>query len=85
MTIPGIMEACIIGVPDIKWGEVGKALIVLTPGAKVKKEEILKRVKDKLCTIKVPKYVSFMDCIPKNAAGKRNICELRELFGQAKE
>lgn len=85
MTIPGIMEACIIGVPDIKWGEVGKALIVLAPGAKVSREEILKQVKEKLSTIKVPKYVTFMDCIPKNAAGKRNVCELRELFGQAKE
>jgi fatty-acyl-CoA synthase len=85
MTLPGVMEACIIGVPDIKWGEVGKALIVMAPGAEVTKNEVLKHVKEKLSTIKVPKYVSFMDSIPKNAAGKRNLNELRDLFGQAKD
>lgn len=85
MEQPGILEACVIGVPDIKWGEVGKAIIVLAPGAKVSKEEIIKRVKDKLSTIKVPKYVTFMDSIPKNAAGKRNLEDLRRLFGQAKD
>lgn len=85
MEIPGILEACIIGVPDIKWGEVGKAIIVLSPGASVSKDEVLKAVKDRLSTIKVPKYVTFMDSIPKNAAGKRNLEELRKLFGQAKD
>ncbi|NLX92345.1 MAG: long-chain fatty acid--CoA ligase, partial [Clostridiales bacterium] len=85
MGITGILEACVIGVPDIKWGEVGKALIVLAPGFEMTKEDIIKAVKDNLSTIKVPKYVSFMNEIPKNATGKRNLEELHKLFGQAKD
>ncbi len=82
MTIPGVLEACIIGVPDQKWGEVGKVLIVTVPGAEVSREDIVKKVKNELSSIKVPKYVSFVDSVPKNAAGKRDLNELREVYGK---
>ena len=85
MTIPGIMEACILGVPDPKWGEVGKVLIVTVPGAEITKEHIVKKVKSELSTIKVPKYVTFVESVPKNAAGKRDLNELKKVFGNPEE
>lgn len=85
MTIPGILEVCVIGVPDPKWGEVGRALIVTAPGAVVTKEEITGKVKQELSTIKVPRYVTFVDCVPKNIIGKRDIKAISQLYGAAED
>ncbi|NLV86200.1 MAG: long-chain fatty acid--CoA ligase [Clostridiales bacterium] len=85
MTISGIMEACIIGVPDQKWGEVGKILIVLTPEANVTRNDVIKKVKAELSSIKVPKYVTFVDSVPKNAAGKRDMNEIYSIYGKPQD
>lgn len=76
MTIPGIMEACIIGVPDAKWGEVGRLLVVMAPGVETTREMIRSVVRQELSSIKVPKYITFVDSVPKNAVGKRNLTEI---------
>lgn len=85
MTIPGILEACIIGVPDPKWGEVGKALIVLAPGAEVSREAIADKVHKELSTIKVPKYITYVESVPKNPMGKRDAHAISSLYGKAEE
>lgn len=85
MTIPGIWEACVVGVPDHKWGEVGRALIVADPTEDVTKEKILAKVKEEMSTIKVPKYVSFVDEVPKNAIGKRDLKQIAALYGKAED
>ena len=82
MTVPGVAEVCIIGVSDSKWGEVGRALVVLAPGAEVEKELITKAVKSELSTIKAPKYISFVDSIPKNPIGKRDTTLIYDLYGK---
>lgn len=84
LTIPGIMEACIIGVPDAKWGEVGRLLVVMAPGAEITCEAIRCFVKQELSSIKVPKYITFVDSIPKNAVGKRDLKEISRLYGAAR-
>ena len=85
MLVPGVIEACIVGVPDPKWGEVGRVLIVRAPGAAVTRDDILSAVKSELSSIKVPKYVTFVDSVPKNAVGKRDLNEIKKQFGSPEE
>ncbi len=85
MTIPGIIEACIIGVPDAKWGEVGRLLVVMAPGAETTREAIRCIAKQELSSIKIPKYITFVDYVPKNAVGKRDLKEIGRLYGAAKD
>ncbi len=86
MLVPGVMEACVIGVPDAKWGEVGRALVVVaSTGSAVTKEMIQAAVKAEFSSIKVPKYVTFVSEVPKNAIGKRDQAAITELFGKAED
>jgi len=70
----------VIGLPDPKWGEVGKVCVVLKPDQKITEEELLKFMADRLAKYKVPKSVAFMDALPISAAGKILKRELREKF-----
>jgi len=85
MLVHGVIEACIVGVPDPKWGEVGRVLIVRAPGSTVTREGIITAVKSELSSIKVPKYVTFVDSVPKNAVGKRDLNEIKKQFGSPEE
>ena len=67
---PSILEAAVVGVPHEKWGEVGKAVIVLKPGKSLTQEEILEYLGGKLARYKIPKYYEFREELPKSAAGK---------------
>ena len=78
---PAIKDCCIFGVPDEVWHEVGKALIVVEDGCAISKDEINEYCVKNLPTIKRPKYIQFVDSIPVNAVGKRNISHIRKLFG----
>jgi acyl-CoA synthetase (AMP-forming)/AMP-acid ligase II len=60
----------VIGVPDEKWGEVPKALIVLKPGMQVTEDEIIHHVREYLAGFKAPKSVEFRDEFPKGGTGK---------------
>lgn len=80
MTVPGVMEACIVGVPDLKWGEVGRLLVVTQQGEKVEREVITDAIKQELSSIKVPKYITFVDEVPKNNIGKRDLNKIKELY-----
>jgi fatty-acyl-CoA synthase len=77
---PAVHMCAVIGLPDPKWGEVGKACIVLKPGTTATEEEFLKFMADRLAKYKVPKSVSFMDALPISAAGKILKRELRQQF-----
>lgn len=67
---PAVFEVVVIGVPDEKWGEVPKALVVLKPGAEVSEGEIIAHVKTKLAHFKAPKSVEFRQEFPKGGTGK---------------
>jgi fatty-acyl-CoA synthase len=77
---PAVAEAAIIGVPDPKWQEVGKAFVVVKEGHRVTEEEIINFCQDKLARYKIPKSVEFTDVLPRTAAGKVLKRELREQF-----
>lgn len=84
-TIEAIREACVIGVPDEKWGEVGKAVVSLKPGMTIDKETILKELNGKLARYKIPKYVTFVDDVPKNNVGKIVVAQIQKLYGAAED
>ncbi|HSG17180.1 MAG TPA: hypothetical protein VLE70_12775, partial [Anaerolineae bacterium] len=75
---PAVAEVAIIGVPDPKWQEVGKAIVVKKEKQSVTEEEIIAFCQDKLARYKIPKSVAFMDVLPRTAAGKVLKRELRE-------
>jgi long-chain acyl-CoA synthetase len=67
---PKILEACAVGVPDSHSGERVKAFVVLKPGESATEQEIIDFCRERLTAYKVPKYVEFMDELPKSAIGK---------------
>jgi fatty-acyl-CoA synthase len=69
-THPKIFDAGIVGVPDEKWGEVGKAFIVLKAGEAMGNGEVFEFLKGKVAKYKIPKYVEVIEELPKTASGK---------------
>jgi fatty-acyl-CoA synthase len=72
-----IAEAAVIGVADDKWGEVGRAFVVLKEGGRLSEGEIMDHLRGRLARYKIPKSVVFIDRLPRNAAGKVLKTELR--------
>jgi fatty-acyl-CoA synthase len=68
--LDGVLENAVIGVPDEKWGEVGRACVVLKDGSNLDEDAVIGHCRDKLARFKVPKQVRFMDELPHNATGK---------------
>ncbi len=77
---PAIGMCAVIGVPDEKWGEVGKACIVLKEGQSADPDALIDYMKDNLAGYKVPRSVEIMDALPLSGMGKILKRELREMF-----
>jgi fatty-acyl-CoA synthase len=77
---PAVAQCAVIGVPDEKWGEVGKAVVVLRPEAAATEADLLDHCRGRLARYKVPRSVVFVDALPLSAAGKILKRELRERF-----
>ena len=70
LNVPGVREAAVIGVPDEKWGESGRAFVVLDPGAEVTGEQVRAQLKDSLAGYKLPREVVVVEQLPRTTTGK---------------
>jgi fatty-acyl-CoA synthase len=75
---PAVAEAAVIGLPDERWGEVGRAVVVLRQGQRLTDGELLAHCRRRLAAFKVPKSVQFVAELPHNATGKVLKRELRD-------
>ncbi|TCP39058.1 acyl-CoA synthetase (AMP-forming)/AMP-acid ligase II [Tamaricihabitans halophyticus] len=67
---PAVAEACVVGVPDEKWGEAVKAVVVPKPGAELDTAELIAFCADRLDSLKKPRSVDVVDSLPVNRNGK---------------
>ncbi len=77
---PAVFECAVVAVPDDRWGEVPKALVVVKPGESLSEQEIIDHCRTNLPGFKVPKSVEFFDVLPKGGTGKILKKELREKY-----
>ncbi len=82
---PSVLEAAVIPVPDEKWGEVPKALVVLKPGAHLSETELVEFCRLHLAHYKCPKSIEFVSNLPKTGTGKILKRELRKKYWQGQE
>jgi long-chain acyl-CoA synthetase len=67
---PDVSEACVVGVPDEKWGEAVRAVVVRVAGSALTAEDLIAFARQRLAGYKTPKAVDFVDAVPKTAYGK---------------
>lgn len=82
---PGVSEGVIIGVPDERWGETVKAVVVRSPGAELSAADVIDFCRTRLARFQCPSSVDFVDDLPRNATGKVLKRALREPYWAGRE
>jgi fatty-acyl-CoA synthase len=78
---PDVAECAVIGVPDERWGEVGRAIVVRRAGTALDERALLAHLDGRLARFKLPQSVVFTERLPRSGAGKVLKAELRATFG----
>jgi acyl-CoA synthetase (AMP-forming)/AMP-acid ligase II len=78
---PAVADCAVIGVTDERWGEVGRAVVVLREDAAVESAQLLDFLSDRIARFKVPKSVVFAESLPRTASGKLLKSRLRAEYG----
>ena len=82
---PAVAEACVIGVPDEKWGETVKALVVLKAGASATEQDLVTHCRDHLAHFKCPTSVEFRDAFARTSTGKLQKFKIRAPYWEGRD
>jgi fatty-acyl-CoA synthase len=82
---PAVYELAVVPVPDQRWGEVPKALVVLKPGLQATEAELLEFCRGRVAHYKAPRSIEFFESLPKTGTGKVLKKELRKKYWQGSE
>ena len=82
---PDVAEVAVIGVPDEKWGETIKALVVRTEGSELTEQELIDYCKSKVARYKAPSSVEFREVLARTATGKLQKFKLRQPYWQGRD
>jgi long-chain acyl-CoA synthetase len=82
---PAVAQVVVIGVPDDKWGEAIKGLVIKKRGVEVSEGELISFCKNRLASYKKPKSIEFVEDFPKSTAGKVLKRELREKYWKGRD
>ena len=77
---PAVLECAVVGVPDEKWGEAVRAIVVLKPAREATEEELIRFCKERIARYKAPKAIDFISVLPKTGSGKIEKKKLRDAY-----